>query len=327
MQKIIFGLSLLILLGCGESIQYAGGKEDEVFVVSDPATWKDVEELVRNSVEKEIRIVHWEQIFFSKRVDPDEFPRYRGRKNLLLVGRITGQRTSKLIQELLPTSSVEKVIEKGMGIFVVENPYREGQIAMVIAGMNEEQIRQILQKSQDVIFQTLWDKAKERIKARVFSDLNTRLIENLKKKYGWVLKLPTQYKITKEEENMVRFARHYPDRLISIYWFEQPMGELNPKECLEKREWFGRVYYDGDTILPDMTEVSDVELNGMRATRIDGVWQNEKYVMGGAFITLCIHQSGPGRNYLIDGLLFSPGRKKWIYLAELEGIIESFRFE
>jgi len=50
-------------------------------------------------------------------------------------------------------------------------------------------------------------------------------------------------------------------------------------------------------------------------------------VMGGPFISLCIRAPVLNRNYLIDGLLFAPGKKKWIYLAELEAIVESFQLE
>ncbi len=325
MQKLILSLFLLFLLGCGRNIHYASGREDEIFVVADPTTWKDVEGLLRESLEREVVIVHHEQIFYLARTDPDKFPRYRGRKNLLVVGRIAGQRTSRLIHELLPSASLERIAEKGAGIFVVENPYREGQIAIVIAGVDNEFIRETLKKSSEVLFQTLWDGAKERIKERVLSDLNSSLARRFENEYGWLLKLPLQYKLLRKEENMVRFARHYPDRLISIYW--EDSDELRPRECLEKREWFGRAFYDGDTILRDMTEVKDVELNGMRATRRDGVWQNEEYVMGGPFTTLCIYVPEQNRSYLVDGLLFSPGKKKWVYLTELEGIIESFEPE
>lgn len=325
MQRILILVFLLALLSCGENIQYGAGKEDEVFVVADPGTWKDFEGLLRECLERKIPIVHQEQIFYIAGINPDELPRYRSRKNLLFVGRITGQRSSPLIQEILPSSSLEKTVEKGRGIFVVENPYRGGQTAIVITGTNNEAIRETLKNSSDILFQILWDKAKERIKERALSNLNSRLVKNLKKKYGWFLKLPSQYRVAKEEKNMVRFARHYPDRLISVYWKD---GErFKPSECLEKREWFGRVFYDGDTILKDMTKMREMEMDGTWATRIDGVWQNEKHVMGGAFITLCIYDDSQNRSYLVDGLLFSPGRKKWIYITELEGIIESFVIE
>ncbi len=325
MRRLILSILLLVLVGCQRHMHYAAGKEDEVFVVADPGTWRAVEERLRESLEREILIVHHEQIFHLIWTDPDEFTRRSARKNLLIVGQMSGQRSSKLIQEILPPSSLESAVEKGAGVFVIENLYREGQTVIVVVGTNSEIIRKTLEKSSDVIFQTLRDRTKERIKSRMFSNLNSRLVKNMEKKYGWLLKLPSQYKLTREEGSFVRFARHYPDRLIAVYW--EDGEELEGRECLEKREWFGRVFYDGDTILEDMTKVRNVEVDGRRATRIVGVWQNEGYVMGGAFITYCIHDPELGRNYIIDGLVFSPGRDKWVYLTELEGIVESFHLE
>jgi len=324
MVRLVLPLFVLALFGCGKSIQYAAGKEDEVFVVTDPSTWRDVEEPLRMALERKVPIVHPEQIFSLVRTDPDEFARFRARKNLLIVSRIRGQRSSALIQELLPPSSLESA-EEGSRIFFLENPYREGQLAIVIVAATNESLRETVQMSSDALFQTLWDGAKKRIKERTLLNLNSSLTNRFVKEYGWLLRVPLQYKLTRKEEHMVRLTRHYPDRLISVHWKD---GEdLRQEQCLERREWFGRVFLDGDTILTDMTKVTDVEVNGIRATRIDGVWQNKEHVMGGAFITLCIYDQNRKRDYLIDGLVFAPGRKKWIYLAELEGIVESFKFE
>jgi hypothetical protein len=318
-------LFLSVLFGCSENIQYAAGKEDEIFVVIDPTTWNDVEEPLRMALERKVPIVHPEQIFSLVKTDPGQFPRFRARKNLLIIGRIRGQRSSALIQELLPPSSLEGGAEEGSRIFFVENRYREGQLAIVIVGASNESLRETVRISSDALFQTFWDGAKKRIKKRALVNLNSSLINRFAEDYGWSLKLPVQYKLTRKEERLVRLARHYPDRLISVHW-EERKG-IEPDECLERREWFGRVFLDGDTILRDMTKAVDVEVNGVRGTRIDGVWQNEEHVMGGAFITLCIYDPNRQRDYLIDGLLFAPGRKKWIYLAELEGIVESFTSE
>ena len=324
-MKGVLCLVLLTVLACSERIPYATGREDEVFVIIDRGTWDGLQELLKATFEKERRIVQWERIFSLQRVDPDEFPRYRARKNLLIVGRVAGQRTSELIQELLPAASMEKVVEKGGGVFAIENPYREGQIAFVIAGMDTDAIRETIEKSSDSLFEILWARVKERIKERALHRLNRRLIEMIEEKYGWSLKLPQQYRLSKEEENVVRFTRHYPDRLVSVYWEEG--GELTQSSCLEKRAWLGKAFFDGDTLLPEMTSVRDAELDGARAVRIDGVWQNEGQVMGGPFISFCIRAPVVNRNYLIDGLLFAPGKKKWIYLAELEAIVESFQLE
>jgi hypothetical protein len=325
MLKLILSSLLLSVLACSGGLRQAGGKDDDVFVVADPTTWADVEEPLRESLERQVLIVHDEQVFHLIATDPDHFERYTGRKNLVFVGRTGGQRTSRWIQELLPPASLKATVEKGAGMFVIDDPYREGQTAIVIAGTSDEAIRRILASSSDILFRTLFDRAKERIKRRVLSGLRTRLADRMREKYGWALNLPLPYKLIREEINMVRFARHYPDRLISVYWEDDYAAGFY--DCLGKREWFGRAFHDGDVILKERTEVRDEEVDGMQARRIDGIWQNEKQVMGGPFITLCLHVPGSNRRYLVDGLLFAPGKKKWVYLTEIEGIVETFRPE
>ncbi len=314
---------LLVLLGCGGAGQYAGGKEDEVFVVADLHVWKELGPHLERCLEQDIRVVHEEQVFYLERIDPETVPEFRWRKNLLVVGTISGQRTSPLIAQHLSPESLESAREKGASIFAVDSPYRREQVAIVVTGTSSKAIREVLETSCDVLFETFFDRVKERIKARVTSDVNTRLTREIQTEYGWTLTFPKHYRLSREEGKMVSFVQHFPDRIISVYW-EQEEG---PGDCLQKREDFGRTYLDGDFILREKTKVEDVEIEGHTVTRIEGVWQNEKHVMGGAFITHCIHLPEQKMGFLIDGLLFAPGKKKWMHMAELEAIVESFRME
>jgi len=321
-MKKIFLLLLLFLVTCSEDVYYAAGKEDEVFVVADSGVWKELKHLIKESLYKDVRIVHEKRIFTAKYVEPQNFASKQRRKNILLVGSVTSDRTSEFIRNILPSDALSKIESQGAGIFLAENFYAEGQIVIVIGAKDMTSLKDILEKKQDTLFNIFQGKIKERIKTKTLKQFNERLSKRMRNQYGWSLKLPRQYLVSRDSNRFVRFVRRHPDRFISVYW--EFTDNFDAQYCLDERKIIAKIYYRGDQIDTTRTKIEGFKFRGRDIFVISGVWQNEQYVMGGPFLTYCIYEPKKKTAYFVDGLIFGPGKNKWVYLCELEAIIESF---
>lgn len=321
-MKKIFLLFLLFLVTCSEDVYYAAGKEDEVFVVADSGVWKELKNLIKESLYKDVRIVHEKPIFTVKYAEPQNFRLKQKRKNLLLIGSGTSDRTFEFIRNILPSNALSKIESQGAGIFLAENFYAEGQIVVVIGAKDMTSLKDILKKKQDTLFNIFQGKIKERIKTKTLKQFNERLSKRMRNQYGWSLKLPRQYFVSRDLDRFVRFIRRHPDRFISIYW--EFTDNFDAQYCLDERKIIAKIYYRGDQIDTTRTKIEGFKFRGRDIFVISGVWQNEQYVMGGPFLTYCIYEPKKKTAYFVDGLIFAPGKNKWVYLCELEAIIESF---
>jgi len=62
---------------------------------------------------------------------------------------------------------------------------------------------------------------------------------------------------------------------------------------------------------------------GAPGLRWEGVWQNEKYVIGGPFRAFACHRNGD--SFLMVGLVYAPGQDKMPALRQVEAMISTFR--
>jgi hypothetical protein len=83
------------------------------------------------------------------------------------------------------------------------------------------------------------------------------------------------------------------------------------------------VYNDGDEVLTERTRVFPDRFQERPALKWEGIWQNEKYVIGGPFRAYAFHREDT--SYLMVGILFAPGQDKVYALRQLEGMMNTFR--
>jgi hypothetical protein len=75
--------------------------------------------------------------------------------------------------------------------------------------------------------------------------------------------------------------------------------------------------------MADKTMARPATFQGQPAVKWEGIWQNEKYVIGGPFRAFACHRDG--RSYLLIGQLFAPGQSKVYVLRQLEALLGTFR--
>ncbi len=324
--RLKMGILISIFLSFGCTSEYkphrAVGKSTEIIVVSEPKVYSEVGSLLVQTLERVINTPTTEHIFNIRQITPDEFPEFLYRRNCLILGLIG----DALIDSVLAPSSQKKLLAGESYVFGSERLFVSGQWVLVIAGPTLYKLKEVVDDNSELIFNYFAEGARKRIKESLYkAGYQEDLSQKLQSKYGFSIKIPKHWMVAKEGFGFVEFIHHRPDRIISIYWEAKPKAELNKTQAIRIRDEIGANYYDGDFVEKELTKFYWVEFQGVRAGKLDGIWQNDEKVMGGPFRTYFFWKEG--RFYVIDFHIFAPGEKKWKWLQQLEVICGTFNSE
>ena len=143
------------------------------------------------------------------------------------------------------------------------------------------------------------------------------------RQFGWTMRLsPGFFAANDPKGSVVKFNAKDPVRLIMVYWEDAELP-------LEAEVWnpiLSRildVYNDGDFFMPERTGVFPDEFQDKASLKWEGVWQNEKYVIGGPFRARAFNRDG--KSFLVIGIVFAPGQDKVYVLRQVEALMATFR--
>jgi hypothetical protein len=149
------------------------------------------------------------------------------------------------------------------------------------------------------------------------------LTDQVAREYGWTLRLLKGFYAAEDpKHDFVKFNAADPVRLILVHWVDE-------KVPLDADSWdpmlsnILKVYNDGDFFMPSLTKVRTVQFQGRPALRWDGIWQNEKYVIGGPFLAYAFQRGE--RSYLLIGQVFAPGSEKVPMLRQVDAMLHTFQ--
>jgi hypothetical protein len=141
--------------------------------------------------------------------------------------------------------------------------------------------------------------------------------------YGWTMRLsPGFFAANDPKGRLVKFNADDPVRLIMTHWREEEMP-LTAEAWNPVLSHILSVYNDEDFFMPERTNIFPVQFQDGEALKWEGVWQNEKYVIGGPFRAVAFHRDG--KSYLLVGIVFAPGQDKVHILRQVEALMTTFR--
>jgi hypothetical protein len=186
------------------------------------------------------------------------------------------------------------------------------------------------------------------LRAMELEEAQQRFLRSLSKdsvltdKFGVSLRLPSVYKVGKQDENFVWIDREIQKGSMNLVVYEIPGNYFDNDSTLvsnviRMRDSIGRLYIPGPDV-PNKTTymgtekafapaVFTTEIGGEEALEIRGIWEVINYPMAGPFITYIIKDSYRNRNIILEGFVFAPATNKRDYMFELEAIIRTATFK
>jgi hypothetical protein len=238
------------------------------------------------------------------------------------------------------TSSVLFVMEDSINVsHMKSNMYAKPQNVGVIKGKNKQELIDNINSSASEFIDDFKMLEIQKAQQRFTKSLNKE--KALVEKFNISLKIPSIYRVGREEDNFVWIDRQIQKGNMNIIAYTVPWDSFQNdstfvQDIIKMRDSIGKLYIPGEDIPGKnnhmITEkafspyVFPAEISGKKAAEVRGIWEMSAYPMAGPFLTYIINDRENDRKLILEGFVFAPATKKRDYMFELEAILKSVRF-
>jgi hypothetical protein len=313
--------------GCGG--EPTVGDPNEVVAVVAPEVWGEMEEDLREAIERRVSGVRDERVFTLVPQEPyGEAWDERSRAPLLLV---VGTPGDEWMQEALAEAEVRP---GGPGLYRATNVWADGQVvnALVVQGGGDGHD---LEEHLEGLYAQLHADFRALVRGRLFaSGADTELADTLWEREGFGILIPNSYSWTKADSTFL----FRPDseeeagveRLIAVTWLNPAPSSLEMDEVLAWRARPARAHYGEPQQVGARVTAERLSFAGYVALEIRGPFtrrgpEGERHE--GSLLTRVAVCEGQNRAYLLDSWVLAPGEETWEYVVQLETILDTFRCE
>lgn len=218
-------------------------------------------------------------------------------------------------------------------VSIKQNVFARPQVLAELNGPSTQEILELLKSSKDEIIESfIAQEIKTRqsqIQQSLFDD--TVLIE----KFGVNMKLPSSYRLAKEEDNFVwlRSDLRTGTKDIVVYTAENSF-ENSTTFWVKKRDSIGRIYIPGPVKGSFMgtedrydPKIKTLNISGVASKELRGLWDMKNDVMSGPYLMYVLNDKKNNRVIIAEGYLYAPSLDKREYMLELEAILKSIKIK
>ncbi|GAA4109625.1 DUF4837 family protein [Aquimarina addita] len=297
------------------SLSQSTGKINELSVIIDNELWKGrIGDTIRKYFGAEVPGLPQEEPLFSMRqLPPEAFSGLAKRNRTFLK------------------------IEKGNteDIVTATNNFSTPQLGFVITGTTDDTIIDLLQKNSESIISKFKKMEMTEKQNRIKKSLE--YIPQLKEKMGITLKIPTAYRIAKEEEKFFWLRKDITNGDMNLIIYEMPLDAIKKDSTtitsiIKMRDSVGALkiptssgkFITEESYAPYLYKTT---LDGKFTFETKGTWEIKDRFMAGPFVNYVIEDTTNNRLLVIEGFILAPSVRKRNNMFELESIINTIEFE
>jgi hypothetical protein len=300
----------------------AVGPSNEIVILSTPES-QPLAEKIGAILSAEIQLVHFERRFVTVTADLADFSSYDTRKILFAVGTPD----EKAFRDLLHRATGERERTAFPGLWLEHEPFSAGQILFLLSG-ERPAIEQSLAGRQTELVDVVEDAVVDLLRRNIFRAGEIEgARERMVRIWGWGVRVPREWEVDDRfaQEGFVRIWRDAPVAQLFVAW-EKGRVERTPEQWLDRRDELTLKFYEKDRVHRDRVEAGEgITPFGLAGVRLKGLWENEKYDIGGPFESWSFYCPRDDRTYLVDLSVYAPDRDKEPLLRMLRGLAETFR--
>lgn len=316
----ILGLSIACKEeGKADYLPESVGAMNTLTVVIDNELWKSsVGDAIRENYTAAAQGLTWDEALFSVTQVPQQ----------IFSGSIRN------------TSSVLYVMEDSLNVaHMKSNMYSKPQNIGVIKGRNKQELIDNINKTSAEFIKDFKTLEISKAQKRFEKSLNKE--KALVDKFKISMKIPSIYRVGREEDNFVWISREIQKGNMNIIAYTMPENGFHndstfSRDIIRMRDSIGNLYIKGSDVAGKnnhmITEkaftpyVFPAEVSGKKAAEVRGIWEMSAYPMAGPFLTYIINDKENNRKLILEGFVFAPATKKRDYMFELEAILKSVQF-
>lgn len=278
---------------------------------------------VAEILSREIRVVQFEPNFTTVDDDLSEFLFYKTRKLLFVIGEPDDKELKKVLRRATGTRTRTAF----PGLWVEKEPFSAGQVMFILTGPVDALTDELV-RSQDELTSVVEDTAIRLLEQNIYRGGEEKgARESMLARWGWGVRLPPDWVIDDQyaDRQFVRLWHDAPVMQLFVSW-EDGKVERTPDEWLKRRDRLVHDYYQGDEVVrPWSVTSTGTTPFGPPGVHLKGLWENDKYVIGGPFRSWAFWCPEDDRTYLIDYSVYAPDRPKLPLLRVLEAVGRTFR--
>jgi len=304
-------------LSCGGSpVGRLIGPLREVTVISEQ--WDELEATVRSILQEPVPTPQPEPEFKVRVGTAGKFDTYSRFRIILLIGTVR----DTLIRQILGPR-IDSLSEGDFGLLKVPNPWFKDQFALIFVAREDSKLVPGLQAYAGRIRQTLRAIILDQMAKAVYIEgVQKKYTEEFGRKYSFTIDVPYRWHVDEDGsgDGFVYVYGHVPDRNVFIHW-QDTTWLLAPDSLANLRDRLTGRYYQGDSIDRRFLQAETIAFLAGPCVRLYGVWKNDRDVIGGPFVNYSFNFRG--RFYMVDGLVFNPGKPKLDALTQAEAVVRT----
>ncbi len=238
------------------------------------------------------------------------------------------------------TRSILYVMKDSVNLAHVKSDmYATPQKVGVVKGTTEAEIIENIGSESNEIISAFKDMEIAEAQKRFNRSLNKEGV--LQEKFGISLKVPSIYKVGKQEDNFVWIDREIQKGTANIIVYDMPANSFTNdstlvQDIIAMRDSVGEKYIPGPDTTGKITymrtepayapAVFPVEIAGLKGVEVRGIWDIKNYPMAGPFLTYILNDKANNRKLVLEGFVFAPATEKRDDMFELEAILKTLKF-
>lgn len=315
-------LAIAIPSSCSGPLLPAVGSSNEIGLV----TMLDLEdgriELLRGVFSCEIKTVQGEPAFDLKLVT------HKARRNwkahIVLVDLAEADQ-HRLVGSLLSKEERDEWGKQKAHHGYFRDVWAMGQAVLLIHANDPASLREHLHVEGSEIYEEFDSLSLEALRDGLYAGgEEVELESRLRDEHGFGLRIPIGFLLEGGDSiaEIKRIVPEEPKRWLLIHYGHASMVPSRKQEWIDLRDSVLCQVRQGDRIDRTRGVARDAMFQGDSCVVVEGVWQNEQYVMGGPFRSICVVRED--RYYLIDMSVYHPPAPKLPALRQLRAIAQTF---
>ena len=317
------------LLAACPGIEKSGaqGSSREISVFANVPRDGDAYRRMEDIFEYEINAVRPEQFFILDPAPFDQFNVHRQFKNqLFLVDLSQDDDLARSVPGYLGERGRELMRSGDPFTLLVRDTWALGQSTLYLVAHSRPQLEAMLDSTNAEALRRQFETSVYEALGETLYTMgdNESLSRRTAREYGWHLRLLPEFKAVADPEgNFVKFDAKDPVRLLLVHWLPGRELPLDPEDWRPHLDRILDRYNDKDYISDPDTRVFPTTFQDRPAIKWEGVWQNDKYTIGGAFRAYGFHRGGT--SYLLVTMIYNPAGDKVPPLIQTEAILRTFK--
>lgn len=322
-----------VVAGCQDMAIPPAGSYSEVLLVTEEGEESRWTERLTPLIARELDFyVDFEDQFRITSVRASEMEDFPAFKNVVLCGVMESSTdVGQLIIGMIGDAGVERVRREGAHILKKDDKPVYNQLTLVITANSEVALERLLAERGEELTDILEESCRSRVRRHLLKRRNDALAEDLHRKYGFRVEVPSLYRILSDKTNPpgVELIREPPTRILGVFWVDRkvPPTLEDRDELFDIRAQYVWKRYDKDRMDEERVIFEPARLGRHDSIRMSGYWFNDEHLMGGYYETYFIFDERADLMWAVDLLVLAPGKPKHPLVRELQALAEVIRFD